>query len=819
MTKKLLCLTMLFLSIIASSQIVTIPDPAFKARLLQAGIFNSIAQDAAYNSIVIDTNHDNEIQVSEALVVYKLTLMSSDIVSLEGISAFSNLGVLNCSFNDFTTLNLTGLGNLTNLDCTFNYQLTTLDLSGLTNLSIVNCSSNSLTSLNLSGTTNLNNLNCVQNELSELDLTGLSNLYVLYCGFNNLTSLDLSPLTNIISLSCGANNINTLDASPAQNLEFLDFRSNNLTSVNLQGLVNLENLGCPNNLLTSLDLSGLTSLKGFECFNNQLTELDFTGLTNLTFVTCHTNSLTTLDFSDNPLFNRLDCHDNNLSSINIKNGTVQNNLVNNINFWYGNPNLTFICIDDNEAETVNAILADNELTGININSYCSFNPGGNYNTIAGTTVFDAEGNGCGAGDSLSHFLKVKINDGTNFSTNYTNSSGNYSFFTDSGSYTVNPVFENGWFTASPASVVVDFPLTDGSVQTENFCITAIGVHNDIEVVLVPLEAAQPGFNAAYKIVYKNNGNQTLSGSITFEYDDALLDYVNATPAESSSVEGTLTWDYSDLAPFENREIGVTMNVNGPMETPAVNIDDVLSFNLTAPISGDENPGDNSFSFNQVVIGSFDPNDITCLEGETAPPDRIGEYLHYTINFENTGTAPATFVVVKNQINPAQFDISTLQLMNASHEVLAKVTGNNAEFIFNNINLAPGAKGNLVFKIRTLTTLQINDDVTQKAGIFFDYNFPIETNEANTIFEVLGTGGFQKDNSVTVFPNPSKGTVTIRAENNVRSVQVFDVQGRLLQTLLTNENSMTLDMASQRSGIYFIKIKTDSGMKVQKLIKD
>jgi hypothetical protein len=338
--------------------------------------------------------------------------------------------------------------------------------------------------------------------------------------------------------------------------------------------------------------------------------------------------------------------------------------------------------------------------------------------------------------------------------------------------------------------------------------------------MLPITPAQPGFDAIYEIVYRNNGNQTLSGDVYFSFDDTLMDYVSAEPAEDMTSDNIRGWGYTNLMPFESRTIMVTVNVNSPMETPAVNLDDVLAYSVSiTPSEGDETPDNNVFLYDEIVIGSFDPNDITCLEGETATPDIIGEFLHYNINFENTGTAPATFIVVKQEINPEQFDINTLQLLSASHDIMVKVEGNLVEYRFDAINLGPLEKGNLVFKIRTLDGLQVGDEVMQKAEIFFDYNWPIVTNEAITSFEVLGVQDFETDQSVKIYPNPTNGIVNITADSNLMSLQLYDLQGRLLQTVLPNNASAVLNMTSRTSGVYLLKVTSQKGIKVEKFIKD
>ncbi len=138
-----------------------------------------------------------------------------------------------------------------------------------------------------------------------------------------------------------------------------------------------------------------------------------------------------------------------------------------------------------------------------------------------------------------------------------------------------------------------------------------------------------------------------------------------------------------------------------------------------------------------MVNSYDPNDKICLEGEIEAPSKIGEYLHYIINFENVGSADAVNIVVKDVIDVTKFDEKTLQILDSSHPVRAKINSNIAEFIFEGINLQHGGHGNILLKIKTRDNLVVGDVVTNKADIFFDYNLPITTNLASTTFQALG----------------------------------------------------------------------------------
>lgn len=549
------------------------------------------------------------------------------------------------------------------------------------------------------------------------------------------------------------------------------------------------------------DLTGLeafVNLTGLYCTGNNLTQVDVSHIQGDEF-----------DFSGNP----------NLQYINMKNG-VANTCILLLNeccnyacaMFLDLPSLQYVCIDENEATTDMFWLVPEE---VNLNSYCSFNVGGNYNTITGSILYDFDNNGCDDNDAQP-FMKMNINDGTEQGSSFADTEGNYTFYTQEGNFTVTPQLENpSLFTVTPANATVNFPTNNNSVSTNNFCVTANGVLPNAEIVVAPVTPARPGFDAEYKIVYKNTGNQILSGQVYFYYQDAVLDLVSTSVPTSAEATGLLTWNYTDLYPFESRSINVTLNVNGPMETPAVNNGDELIFNVgTNPINGNEIV----FPYYQTVVGSFDPNDIICLEGENEAPSAIGNYLHYIVNFENTGTAPAENVVVKVDIDATKYDVPSLQLLNGSHPVEARVNDNTAEFIFKGINLETNGHGNILLKIRSKESLDAGDTVTKKANIFFDYNFPVLTNDASTTFQDLGVEEHLLDHSIAVYPNPSRDVVNVEADSAINSVQVYDMQGRLLMTHLASDSKVTIDISDKTDGVYFFKIHSDKGIKVEKVIK-
>jgi hypothetical protein len=514
------------------------------------------------------------------------------------------------------------------------------------------------------------------------------------------------------------------------------------------------------------------------------------------------------------------CGGQNLSQILMKNGSVETYF----NIIVASPNLQFVCGDEGDLSRIQTAIVGSGSPAV-ATSYCTFVPGGNYNTITGKSRFDITNNGCDTNDANTVNLRLKINDGATDASSLVNLTGDYAFYTGAGSFTLTPELEiPTYFTISPATAVVNFPTVANTTQIQDFCLVANGVHPDLEIVIAPDGPARPGFDSKYKIVYKNKGNQMLSGTVNLQFDDAKIDFVSAVPTVNSQTLNSLNWNYISIKPFESRSILVTLNINSPTETPAVNNGDILNFTASInPIAGDDLPNDNTFNYNQTVLGSFDPNDIICLEGDTVSPTEIGDYLHYVARFENTGTYQAENVVVKVVVDSEKYDIGSLQLLNTSHPSYTRVAGNVVEFIFQGINLEArngnppvGGHGDILFKIKTKNTLVANDVVSKQAGIYFDYNAPVETLPAETVFATLSNTGFDLDVSITVYPNPTNSKVTINAETNIKSLALYDMQGRLLQTLLGNQKM--LDIADQANGIYFLKIITNQGSKVEKLVK-
>jgi len=446
--------------------------------------------------------------------------------------------------------------------------------------------------------------------------------------------------------------------------------------------------------------------------------------------------------------------------------------------------------------------------------------GGDMNFLKGENKVDLNTNGCDNADAVFPNLKLRSADGTTYTCDTT---GNYNFGFGDGNYTFAPIVENpSYFSVAPTNVTINFPMQESPVP-QNFCITPTGNHNDLEIVIIPINAARPGFNTTYKVIVKNKGNLPLSGTFSLAYNDAVMDYVSSS-LTVSAMPGNLQWDFTNLNPFQSVTATVVFNMNSPLENPALNSGDILNFNAAIAIAQtDETPADNVFALNQGVVNSLDPNDKTCLEGNTIAAAKIGDYVHYIIRFENTGTWPAQNIKVADIIDANKFEISTLMPVTGSHLYTTETSGNKVEFSFQNINLPfldATNDGYLVFKIRTKSSLVQGDTFSNSASIYFDYNYPIVTNTATTTIAALATTDFAFEKYFSIYPNPATDFLMIENKQKLTldSIEIYSLTGQRVLVFPNAQGLEKLDISNLKTGSYFLKIHSEKGTSNVKFLK-
>jgi hypothetical protein len=94
---------------------------------------------------------------------------------------------------------------------------------------------------------------------------------------------------------------------------------------------------------------------------------------------------------------------------------------------------------------------------------------------------------------------------------------------------------------------------------------------------------------------------------------------------------------------------------------------------------------------------------------------------------------------------------------------------------------------------------------------------VSTNSKNN-FEI------EVQSDVSIFPNPTKGNITVKAKDQISSISITDIEGKTINHEILSQNSsnestiIDVDLSSLNNGIYFVKTVVGTTITTYKVIK-
>ncbi|MFC0779082.1 T9SS type A sorting domain-containing protein [Flavobacterium sp. HJSW_4] len=374
-----------------------IPDINFENKLISLGIDSGTPDGMVLTSRVSSVT---QLDFGVNTTITDLTGIQ-DFTALQRLYCHGNTGRLGDGGNGkLKTIDVSKNVNLTVLDVSYN-QIASLDVTNNPLLISLNCQVNKFTSIDVSKNIKLDNLNVSHNLITELDVSNIPTLRYLSAYYSKLTALDLSKNTALVGVFCNNNDLRSLNLKNGQNQlivpQSISFTANpNLTCIQVDNAVtstanwasakeatayystdcqssssytlipdiNFENKlidlgidsGAPDGkVLTSnvssvtildfgtnttiTDLTGIqdfTALQRLHCHGNtgragdggngKLTNIDVSKNVNLTVLDVSYNQLTSLNVSNNPLLISLNCQVNKFTAIDVSKNIKLDNL-------------------------------------------------------------------------------------------------------------------------------------------------------------------------------------------------------------------------------------------------------------------------------------------------------------------------------------------------------------------------------------------------------------------------------------------------------------------------------------------------------------
>lgn len=414
-------------------------------------------------------------------------------------------------------------------------------------------------------------------------------------------------------------------------------------------------------------------------------------------------------------------------------------------------------------------------------------------------------------------------------TAFTNSQGYYSFpAVPVGIYTIT--------TPTPGGFVQTFPALNNShilqalgpnihYYFNDFRYTAGSPIQDIRVTSGNYLAARRGFPFQQLVKVQNAGNTVVSPWLNVTYPNHLL-YTNSShpPVNHLLSLKTLNYQMPTLQPMTDTLVQVNFmtDITAPLGQTA------YFQNQAGPLVGDGNLTNNAMNSGVVYMGPYDPNDNMLVPdyvyGKIGTLGMMDSVLTYRIRFQNNGNDTAINVLVVDTLDPA-LKRETMEVLMSSHYVETTIdSAGKISFYFPNIMLPDsttdeeGSKGAVFFRITG--RVQTGYTIRNTAHIYFDFNEAVVTNTSQYTWIDLETGVSEEDGEpgFLCYPNPSSGNWYIRSSDS-GEWELTTISGAVIRNGVVGAEIDTEVKGDDLSnGMYFIRVKTETGIRLQKVVK-
>lgn len=488
----------------------------------------------------------------------------------------------------------------------------------------------------------------------------------------------------------------------------------------------------------------------------------------------------------------------------------------------GSYSVTFIATGpDGSADT---LIQNNMITAVD---NCGNLQGDVYIDNNSNCIFDS-------GDSTNLYLYLLVSSVPSGSNYYcvTDAYGHYSINIPAGTYDVSILSVLNYIPLYPScptsGIISNVSVTTSGTAIANFAVSCPPGH-DLSAQLTITHGIFPtsiGYLHPYVL---NQSCTSVPASVTLILDP-MVNYMGVcNPTFTPTVNGdTLTWTFSSSTTYMNWYQwyfgGGCIQIIGD---PGLQVGDSVCFTMIVdPIAGDVNPANNTVVLCRPALVSFDPNAKHVLPAGTGPEGYIGQNttFEYMLEFQNTGTTAARDIFLIDSLD-TDLDLSTFVVTGSSHFMQPYILpGGVLKFDFPDIWLIdstadePNSHGWVTYTIAAKPNLPNLTEITNIAGIYFDFNPPVMTNMTlNTILDPASVNEINS-NEASIFPNPASSTVQIVLSKESNAVYTLtDLAGKIVLTGKMQGRTATINVNELPQSVYLLNVSTAEGSSVHKVM--
>lgn len=351
----------------------------------------------------------------------------------------------------------------------------------------------------------------------------------------------------------------------------------------------------------------------------------------------------------------------------------------------------------------------------------------------------------------------------------------------------------------------DLPINAGSIKYRNLGITAIKSGYWLY-----------GYEAYYRIIYYNNGNETIQPQITLNFDSNLVIDSFITPFISyDPLARIVKWQGKTLTIGQFGEILIRFK----LPLPSAGVNRVFNQLLIEPLLNDDDLTNNTIVKEEEIVGSYDPNDKSVFPNGSDNSGRISledSILTFTIRFQNTGNGPARNVFILDEID-SDLNLETFLPVASSHPYKISFTDRKLRIEFREIMLPDSntnfiaSQGYFQYSIHKKSNLGIGTTISNTANIYFDFNEPITTNTTQSIYTKLTNLNRANETlKINVFPNPASEKIVVLGNfNSASKISLWNSASIMLMEMETeNKKQITFSVKDYPPGVYFLKLENN-----------
>ncbi|TVZ56841.1 putative secreted protein (Por secretion system target) [Lutibacter sp. Hel_I_33_5] len=575
-------------------------------------------------------------------------------------------------------------------------------------------------------------------------------------------------------------------------IKFLDVRNLSIRLMTgIEDFRDIEQLYASKNLLTSIDVTQNLNLIKLVLGQNQITgNLNVRNNRNLELLTCDNNLITTLDVTQNIKLKGLHFSNNKVPTIDVTNLsdlevlTFDTNLISNLDV---SQNLALIDLvaDNNLLPTINVTnnrlltrlaCQNNMLTSLDVTQ----------NTVLETLAY---GDNNISSIDLSQNSKIK-----------------YLFCYRNGISTIDlsslPLLEA---LHCRGNILVDLDL---SIQS-NF-VQLFGDSNK----LTRLNIAN-GNNSAFSFF-----EITRNPDLKCVQADAATPLTGLTgwtfdPQTSFSTDCSSVWSINVSATTLAALLSVIPSIDISPSDGVISLAEAAAYTGTLDLSGTgitDVEGLQAFTGITTLDvsgnGITDLSPLTGLVGVTINSRTTGE----TKNVSVKAMALETLIIKNNKIENVNLDkLSSLKEIDLSDNpdlvTVSLKNGANASITSFNASNTP-----------LLTCIMVDDiNASYLTNWTKDDASTFVTDAADCTQRVLSVSELDLQSKISIYPNPVKSTLTVQLKSNLalKSIEVYNLVGK--RVMISKEKEVNLSTIS--NGMYLVKVITDKGIRIQKIVKE